>query len=509
MVAKTFSATHHGVDGRVVEVEAARESALPQIQITGLPGSIVKESRERVRVSLGGLGFSIPTSRIVVHLLPADAPKQGSQFDLAIAVGVLAAESFAFERDISKTAFIGELTLDGRIKEVYGALALVEALDRLENIERILLPAANGWEGMLSYSRKVRLAERLGEVIGFLKGKCELPCSPQRESVGMETVFDVSLDQVLGQTIAKRSLQIAIAGRHHLLMIGTPGVGKSMLAQCVPSLLPPLTRKERIEVVKNYAHLEDGRLLTERRPFRSPHHTISPAALLGGGSGRVIPGEVTLAHRGVLFLDEFPEFRKDMIEGLREPIQNGTINLHRVGQALSLPARFTLIAAMNPCPCGYAMSQLKRCRCSPDRILSYRKRISGAILDRMDLCAVVNPPSVGELKQNGMSQAGTKGQIEKALGAQCRRYQSEGMTVLNGDLSGAFCEEAFALDAEEKSWLEGLYERQGLSVRSLQKIVKLARTISDLDGEERISPQSLKEAWSLRCPDSYAQLFGY
>ncbi|MBI4405236.1 MAG: ATP-binding protein, partial [Deltaproteobacteria bacterium] len=364
MVGKTYSATQDGIDGAVVEIEASRQKALPQIHITGLPGDIVKESRERVRGCLVNLGYDVPSSRIIVHLSPAYSRKQGSQLDVAIAVSVLAAEGLVKPDNLPRVGCLGELSLDGRIRKISGAVSLIEALEKCPQVKTLLIPKENAQDAVLIKSQKVKLVSSFGEICEFLAGRSELTTIKADTPVFVSPQSEYSLDDVVGQNLAKRALQIALAGRHHFMLVGPPGVGKSMIAHCAQSLMPPLEWNELVEVCKNY-DCHGGRSPADlSRPFRSPHHTISSAGLLGGGSGVVMPGEVTLAHCGILFLDEFPEFRKDAIEGLREPLQSGKVHLHRVGQALNLPARFVLITAMNPCPCGYYWGGPKRCSCT-------------------------------------------------------------------------------------------------------------------------------------------------
>ena len=355
--------------------------------------------------------------------------------------------------------------------------------------------------------------EHLGQVIDFLRGKIDLPRADSSIPKEEDLFSGTSLDSVVGQGLAKRALQIALAGRHHLLFVGPPGVGKSMIAGCAPSLLPPLDPDELVEVVKNYNQSHSERMLSLRRPFRSPHHTISSSAFLGGGSGIVVPGEVTLAHAGVLFLDEFPEFCRDVIEGLREPMQTGEIHLHRIGHALTLPARFTLIAAMNPCPCGHSLDPSSRCTCPADKIRAYRKRISGPILDRMDLCVVLGSPRKASYQPASLSHgklaSSIRSSIHGALEVQRRRYSGLGKRLQNGDHSVVMGSELFQLEAAEKAWLDRLLDDGRLSFRSAAKIMKVARTIADLAGQEKIGAAHIQEAWGLRCPESYAQAFSF
>jgi magnesium chelatase family protein len=484
MIAKTFSATHLGLEGTVIEIEAVLQRALPRLHITGLPSDVIRESSERVKACLGGLGFDVPSSRLVIHLSPAQARKHGSQLDLAIAFAALKAEGLLREADISQTACLGELALDGRLHAVGGAIALVEALERDPRIQTILLPRQNGWEASLIGSRKTRLAATIADAIEFVLGRRPLEAPPEFELPPAPEARQ-SLDAVIGQEPAKRALQIALAGHHHLLLVGPPGVGKSLIAQCAPDLLPPLGRFEWADAIKARGTGSTAAIRQRRRPFRSPHHTISGAALLGGGSGTVIPGEVTLSHTGVLFLDEFPEFRLDVIEGLREPLQSGEIHLHRIGSAVSLPARFTLIAAMNPCPCGYALGSARRCLCPPERLAKYRRKTSGPILDRIDLSVLLTTPRAGS-PTAGITHATIAESIARVW--QLRRERGDSLPGLGRD---------------EEGWLAELGEREALSLRSLHKLRRVARTIADLEQRGAIAMEDLHEAWGLRCPDWY------
>jgi magnesium chelatase family protein len=500
MFAQTFSATHLGIEGVVIKIEAAKQNSLPKILITGLPGDVIRESRERVRASLTSLGFDVPTSQILVHLSPASAKKQGSQFDLGIAMSVLVAEG-QLKGPLTRVAFLGELGLEGRVRAVRGALSLIESLEAREEIQTILVPKENLREARLVGGNKVRLVEHISDAIEFVEGRQPL----ESISAGGENAADETtgtgrflIDHVLGQPLGKRALQIALAGRHHLLMLGPPGVGKSMLAQCSPSLLPDLETKDLMDVIKSYDAVGVHRPWDRRAPFRSPHHSISAAGMLGGGTGMVIPGEVTLAHAGVLFLDEFPEFRKDVIEGMREPIQSGEIHLHRIGHFHRMPARFTLIAAMNPCPCGHSLGESRRCRCPWERITAYRKRISGAMLDRIDLGVLLRKPKAADFEHGVLTHDQVKSDILLARDAQRARY---GEGKLNGDDDGGLASPPFELLGEAKEWLDQVRQGHELSFRALAKLTRVSRTVADLAGESRIKIDHLREAWGLRCPD--------
>ncbi len=494
MNARTFSATLNGVDGNIIEIEAAAQRALPRIQIAGLPGDVVKESRERVQACLNAMGYSVPSSRVVVHLSPASAKKQGSQFDLAIALSVLVAEGLLKKSVLEKTAFLGELALDGRVKSVPHVLPLLEALEKSDTIDTILLSSGNRAEASLLRSKKARFVASVADAIEyFTSGKTLETCG---DSLLPIFLSDPScLDKVRGQGLAKRALQVALAGRHHVLFIGPPGVGKTMLANCAPHLLPTLSPTEAVESAKHLSLAGCSPLSLGLPPFRAPHHSVSTSGLLGGGSGIVVPGEVTFAHHGVLFLDEFPEFSRSSIEGLREPLQNGEIHIHRVGARLSLPARFTLLLAMNPCPCGHFFSSGRRCRCTQDQVSNYRKRVSGPLIDRIDLLVVLSAP--GKTSDVGSSGERIARSVEKAIRMQHQRYQG---VKRNGDQEAppAMTEKATEL------W-ESLLHSGQWSYRGVAKLGKVARTLADLDDSEVVGLSHLLEAKLLRCPESLTQ----
>lgn len=502
MIARTHSAYHHGITGEVVRIEAASQfGGDAKIRVTGLPTEVVKESTERVRVALSQLGFDLPTHRIVVHLSPANTKKEGSQFDLPIALSILAAEACLPKKDLSAYAFVGELGLDGCVRSVKNIIPLLMSLEAREEVKTVLVPAANGREASLVGGAKLRLVNSLADAFEWLHGRRELPSPPARHVASTMSGALPSIDDVIGHPLAKRALEIALAGRHHLLFVGSPGVGKTMLAQAAASLLPPLFDAELLELAMIHFAADERWNPAMARPFRSPHHSVSSQGFVGGGTGRIVPGELSLAHHGILFLDEFPEFRRDVIEGLREPLQSGEIHLHRLGHSFRLPARFFLITAMNPCPCGFVVSPARRCTCPREKIFAYRKRISGAIVDRLDL-GVVMEKAPTRSQGPGVKGETIRARIEAAWNRQFERY---GPCVWNGDKLVTSKEPAFELGASANELMDS---SRFASLRSEHKLIRISRTIADLEGDETIEAKHIQEAWALRCPDLHSLASG-
>jgi len=503
MITKTFSATRDGIDGAIVQVEAVRLNSLPQITVTGLPGEVVKESRERVRACLVNLGFDVPTGKVIVHLSPANIKKQGGHYDLAIAVSILCAETKLAEPKIHEVGFIGELSLNGQLCPIKGILPLIDVLNRDHQIKKIIIPKQNEVEGGFLSSDKILVASDLGEVLDFLRGQKKLE-SCSRSPVEYRSSEQNVFDQIRDQNLAKRAIQISMAGRHHILLVGPPGVGKSMLSVAASDLLPPICHEEFIEILKIHSAVacsSEDFILSRRRPFRSPHHTISANALLGGGTGIVVPGEISLAHRGVLFLDEFPEYRRDALEGLREPLQSGRVYLNRINGNLELPAQFTMIAAMNPCPCGMYSSLNNSCRCSPEKKRAYQKKLSSPILDRIAIMVQMNQVSLEDSHSEDTPPFDrVKESILRTFEIQERRFKKLG---INREEEINFQHPDFRLDEASEISLKSWQKQGRLSHRRANQIIKVARTIADLDGEDKIKVSSLREAWSLRCFDFY------
>jgi magnesium chelatase family protein len=500
-IAVVYSRAQLGLEAPPVAVEVHLTPGLPGLAIVGLPEAEVKESKERVRSALLNAQFEFPARRITINLAPADLPKEGGRFDLPIAIGILAASGQLPRDGLERYEFLGELALTGELRPIRGALSA--ALMARPSGRTLVLPAESAAEAALAEGVEALAASHLLEVTAHLHGRQALmraspPAGP--DSPDGEPYADLS--DVKGQAHAKRALEIAAAGGHSLLFIGPPGAGKSMLAARLPGLLPPLSEREALETAAVYSLLGAFKpALWRRRPFRAPHHTASAAAMVGGGT-HPRPGEISLAHHGVLFLDELPEFDRRVLEVLREPLESGTITIARAARAVEFPARFQLVAAMNPCPCGYLGDPAGRCRCSPAQVQGYRARLSGPLLDRIDMHVEVPPVPraqllASEAARSEENSAAVRARVEAARARQLARAPGR----LNAQLEGREIESACALNAAGRALLEQALARLGLSARAYHRILKLARTIADLAGSERVEPAHLAEAIQYRCLD--------
>lgn len=513
MFCKILSGGVVGVSACFVWVEVDIDRGLPAFSMVGSPGSEVKESRERVAVALKNAGFSFPTARITVNLAPADVHKEGTAFDLPIAVGILQAMSY-FTKDAAEgILFLGELGLNGELKKVPGVLPVVQAA-AAAGTAQCIVPAANAGEGAVIPGIIVRGATHISQVLAFLQqedaGEREaiLPAASARvkDPRGKEDCGTNDFTEITGQQMAKRAAEIAAAGFHNLLMTGPPGAGKSMIARRIPGILPPLTPEESLEVTGIYSVaglLKDGQALVTERPFQNPHHTVSRAALIGGGS-HPRPGLISLSHRGILFMDELPEFGRSVIDSMRQPLEEHMVYLARAGGNISYPADFMLVCAMNPCPCGYYPDR-NRCKCTPAQLHRYQSKVSGPILDRIDLWVELQAVALQSLQggKTGESSMEIRRRVEVARSRQQHRFA--GTTYrFNADIQAPDMERFCELGEGEKRLVEQLYDNLRLGARAYHRMLRVARTVADLAGEERIREEHLLEAAAYR-PGEMAQ----
>ncbi|MGP9789638.1 YifB family Mg chelatase-like AAA ATPase [Roseinatronobacter sp. NSM] len=497
MVARAFTVAFEGIEARLVEVQCAVSPGLPSFQIVGLPDKAVSEARERVRAALSALSVALPSKRITINLSPADLPKEGSHFDLPIAMALLAALDIIPREDVADTVALGELSLDGALVAVLGALPA--AMAAAEGGHTLFCPAACGPEAAWVDATRVFAPATLAQVIRHFSGQAPLTPAKPGEVVrdhGQRDLFDVK-----GQERAKRALEIAAAGRHHMLMVGTPGSGKSMLAARLPGILPPLSPAEALEtsMIQSIAGLLEQGGISRTRPFREPHHTASVAAIVGGGKGAK-PGEISLAHNGVLFLDELPEFPRMVLETLRQPIETGEVVVARANAHIRYPCRFLLVAAANPCKCGYMSEPARACARAPGCGDDYMGRISGPLMDRFDLRVEVPPVSYSDLDlpPSGDSSAIVAARVAQARARQAARFAAyDGMRV-NADMEGTLLEEMARPDTEGRALLRHAADRFGLTARAYHRLLRVARTIADLEGADTVRAPHMAEAISYR-----------
>lgn len=490
-----------GIGGYEVLLEVYISNGLPAFDVVGLPDAAVREARERVRAAIKNNGYRFPVSRMTVNLAPADKKKAGTLYDLPMFIGILAADGDIDEPG-DDCAFIGELSLSGELRPVYGALPMAIAAARC-GVKKLFVPADNAAEAAFADGISVYPVKNVDELLRFMRGEVEIEpvAAPELDTL-MEHMPDFS--EVKGQENVKRALEIAAAGGHNILIVGPPGAGKSMMAKRLPGILPDMSRGEMIQSTEIYSVAgltSREHPIVSMRPFRAPHHTVSAAGLSGGGTSPR-PGEISLAHNGVLFLDELPEFRSDVLEVLRQPLEDGEVTVSRVAGTVTYPSRFMLVCAMNPCKCGWHGHPSGRCRCTERDVRRYHSKISGPLLDRIDLIVEVPALDYEELSRRSSAErsADIKKRVNAAREIQRRRFGGDG-TMCNAHIGSREMSEICALDAEGEALMHAAFDSMGLSARSYDRILRVARTIADLDGQETISPEHVAEAIQYRTYD--------
>lgn len=505
MLAKVFSCATLGIDAYPVEIEIDISGGLPGTTIVGLPDIAVKESKDRIKSAIKNSGFSFPVRKLTVNLAPADTKKEGTAFDLPIALGILAAYGQLNKDNLKNYSIVGELALDGSVRPIKGILSIASSLNN--NLSNLICPHQNVKEAAIATAINVFDVKTLKEAVDFINGASKITPykSDLKEIFERESCYEIDFQDVKGQYLAKRAIEVAVSGSHNLLMIGPPGSGKTMLAKRISTIMPNMSIDEAVEVTKIHSvsgALSNKNPLVATRPFRAPHHTISNIALIGGGSFPK-PGEISLAHNGVLFLDELPEFHRDALEVLRQPLEDGIVYIARAAKSISFPSKFMFVCAMNPCPCGYFTDTKRACRCNTNQIQRYRTKISGPLLDRIDIHIEVPSVPYKELSENSVS-AETSSEIRKRVN-KVRRIQSERFKderiSSNSEMAQKHIKKYCQLDNESKDFLKMAINELGLSARAYDRVLKVSRTIADLAGSDGIELEHLSEAIQYRSLD--------